>query len=558
MPAFEPPGPGWWTLDTAHFPRPATPFVAEIFSEPARRGFAEATERYGLLMDHIEWAFVNGWAYLSPRPAVRPPATREEWDDLLTSDRRVRQRESRSANVFVDKSWREDVRTWDTRTKPAMATAHRGLQAVDPTALPDPALIDHLDRCRDNLRRGIFEHHRLNIGPVLPVGDFLASARDWTECSDAELLTLVRSDGPPEMAGGAELRRLADAVNGDANASATLVSGDDPRAVLAALTALPGYVGVTAAAYLDLVGCWSAGGWFDVGEPCLSEMPQVLLATIRAAAAGEASVDAAARRSHETDALAAVPADRRQAFDNLLTEARATHRLRDERSVYCDVWAFGLARRAIMAGGQRLADAGAIAEPEHLLEASYDEMRALIASGAAPPPGDELARRAHERQTARAADAPEMLGRPSASPVPLGWLLTGARRTERAFRTYMGAMSGEDRRDGGGAVAGTAASAGRYQGRARVIRTAADLGRIERGDVLVTGSTTPVLSSVLPLLGAIVTDRGGLLSHAAIVAREFGIPAVVGTEDATTKIRDGALVLVDGTTGQVTPASASY
>ncbi|MBW3535453.1 MAG: cysteine--tRNA ligase [Gemmatimonadetes bacterium] len=74
----------------------------------------------------------------------------------------------------------------------------------------------------------------------------------------------------------------------------------------------------------------------------------------------------------------------------------------------------------------------------------------------------------------------------------------------------------------------------------------------ERGDVLVTRSTTPAFNAVLPLVGAIVTDRGGLLSHAAIIAREYGIPAVVGTAEATMAIPDGARVMVDGTAGRTT------
>jgi pyruvate,water dikinase len=70
--------------------------------------------------------------------------------------------------------------------------------------------------------------------------------------------------------------------------------------------------------------------------------------------------------------------------------------------------------------------------------------------------------------------------------------------------------------------------------------------------VLVTASTTPAFNVALPVVGAIVTDSGGILSHAAIVAREFGIPAVVGTGAATRQVPDGALVLVDGAAGEVT------
>jgi len=72
------------------------------------------------------------------------------------------------------------------------------------------------------------------------------------------------------------------------------------------------------------------------------------------------------------------------------------------------------------------------------------------------------------------------------------------------------------------------------------------------GDVLVTASTTEAFNILLPLLGGIVTDNGGLLSHAAIVSREYGIPGVVGTREATERIADGIRVRVDGDAGEVT------
>ena len=79
-----------------------------------------------------------------------------------------------------------------------------------------------------------------------------------------------------------------------------------------------------------------------------------------------------------------------------------------------------------------------------------------------------------------------------------------------------------------------------------------EFGRIAKGDVLVTESTSEAFNILLPLLGGIVTDNGGLLSHAAIVAREYGIPGVVGTREGTERIGDGALVRVDGDAGEVT------
>ena len=99
---------------------------------------------------------------------------------------------------------------------------------------------------------------------------------------------------------------------------------------------------------------------------------------------------------------------------------------------------------------------------------------------------------------------------------------------------------------------GLAASQGVYEGPARRIAGPSEFGRIAKGDVLVTESTTEAFNILLPLLGAIVTDNGGLLSHSAIVAREYGIPGVVGTREATDRIADGVRVRVDGDAGEVT------
>ena len=98
---------------------------------------------------------------------------------------------------------------------------------------------------------------------------------------------------------------------------------------------------------------------------------------------------------------------------------------------------------------------------------------------------------------------------------------------------------------------GLPASPGLYEGTARVLRGPQELERLRPGDVLVAPATSEAFNVVLPLLGALVTDHGGLLAHAAIVAREFGIPGVVGTREATRIIPDGARVRVDGRSGDV-------
>jgi phosphoenolpyruvate synthase/pyruvate phosphate dikinase len=103
----------------------------------------------------------------------------------------------------------------------------------------------------------------------------------------------------------------------------------------------------------------------------------------------------------------------------------------------------------------------------------------------------------------------------------------------------------------GEVLQGTAASSGLATGPARVITGPGDFERLQAGDVLVCATTTPAWTPLFASAAALVTDTGGILSHAAIVAREYGLPAVVGCDIATTAIRDGARVEVDGDAGRV-------
>jgi rifampicin phosphotransferase len=236
----------------------------------------------------------------------------------------------------------------------------------------------------------------------------------------------------------------------------------------------------------------------------------------------------------------------------LLGEARLMYRIRDERGVFSDIWASGIARRAVLAAGRRLADAGRIDDPEHLIDASLDEMVSLL-SGSGGPSADELAARCEYRASHTAKDAPGVLGPPPSPPPPSSGLPPGAARVMRATGTALGELFGSSPApQEENFLRGLAASGGIYEGPARRVSGPSEFDRILEGDVLVTESTSEAFNILLPLLGAIVTDSGGLLSHSAIVAREYGIPGVVGTREATERIPDGAMVRVDGNAGEVT------
>jgi pyruvate,water dikinase len=193
-----------------------------------------------------------------------------------------------------------------------------------------------------------------------------------------------------------------------------------------------------------------------------------------------------------------------------------------------------------------------IDDPEHFIDAGFGEMVSFL-SGSGGPSAGELAARYEYRTSHSAKDAPEVLGPPpSPPPDPLG-LPPAAARVMRGMGVALGELFGsssapQDEK----LLRGLAASGGTYEGPARRVSGPSEFDRIVEGDVLVTESTTEAFNILLPLLGAIVTDSGGLLSHSAIVAREYGIPGVVGTREATERIPDGALVRVDGDAGEVT------
>jgi pyruvate,water dikinase len=99
---------------------------------------------------------------------------------------------------------------------------------------------------------------------------------------------------------------------------------------------------------------------------------------------------------------------------------------------------------------------------------------------------------------------------------------------------------------------GFAASRGVVEGTARIIKSVEEMVRLQKGDILVCRVTNPTWAPVFQKIAAAVSDIGGSMSHAAIVAREYGLPAVVGIGDATVRIKDGQRIRVDGARGVVT------
>jgi pyruvate,water dikinase len=551
--AWEPPGPGVWELETVHAQRPTTKMVAAAWRYGLPKGFQYGTARYGLMLDYLQPESVNGFIYMQPRPfgappgAVGPPPPPVLWA-LTRFHPKMRARASAAKKAFDSKLWRADLEEWDSVDRPAMVAKHRAIQAVDVTDLSDEHLAGHISAVFDHLLESAWMHHKYTVPSTLVVGDLIAGVTQWTGLQPGEVLALIRGNSAITLGFAAdELDAAAAALRSDGDAQAILNRDRDPQSTLDALAAHSG-VGSAVTAYLDAVRYRGVG--YDVCDKNAGEMPETLVGALRSAVDGAASIPTDPMVEKRIRDL--VPDEHKADFDDRLAEARLMSRLRDERGVYSDGWATGLMRRALLEAGRRLREAGRIADAEHAVELSVDEAAALLNGSEGPSP-DELADRYAWRSSHSTDDAPPFLGGEPAGPPDPSVFPAPLRRAEIAMGVMLANLfAPSDRESDATTVRGIPVQPGVYEGTARIVNHSSLFGRIQPGDVLVARSTSPYFNVVLPMLGAIVTDRGGALSHAAIVAREYGIPGVVGTREATALIPDGSRVRVDGSTGEVT------
>ncbi|HSM69393.1 MAG TPA: PEP-utilizing enzyme, partial [Xanthomonadales bacterium] len=192
--------------------------------------------------------------------------------------------------------------------------------------------------------------------------------------------------------------------------------------------------------------------------------------------------------------------------------------------------------------GRRLAEAGAIASVEDVFYLTGEELLAGSLDATALPGLERVRQRKVEKDRFSRVAPPPMLGAMPPFEVDGGPLFRAAVKGEMA-------STGGD--GDSGALNGIAGSPGVVRGTAKVVRSLAEAGKLQPGDVLVTERTLPPWTPLFATAAAVVTDIGGVLSHCAIVAREYRIPAVVGTGRATKTFHDGQLLEVDGDVGVV-------
>ncbi len=506
-----------------------------------KQGIDDGFEMIGAPVKSIDAHFINGRFYRRLVPLVGssrnlpdPPSIVLKIATRLHPG--FRKRNKKAARAISGRIWLDELRRWEQEWKPQLVATSRRLGAVDPLGLDDAELAEHLLAVNRHLVAGVVLHFRLHISDLGPIGLLLVRGRDWG-VAPAELMQCLSgySDATSAPAHALrDLRRLLASM--PASLEGVRASSPDAAAALDE--------------FLVEYGDRLTGG-YDLSDLTLREMSDTVLAGIRAA--GDSPIDDSARQLGDRTAAAVrdrLPPDERVGFDELLADARKLYGLRDENGPITYQWPAGVMRRIVLHAAERLVAASRLTLAAHVFDLSAAEIAGLLRGGVEPTVAD-IERRFVARREWATLDAPRVLGPeptlPSLDvlPGPLAQLMD-------VVLTVLDLIESPTVRS---ALTGVGIGNDVYVGRARVMSDAIDaLSDFEPGDILVTPFTVPTINSILAMAGAVVTEQGGLLSHAAVIAREFGIPGVIGVPGATSMIPDGARIEVNAGTGSVTIA----
>lgn len=282
--------------------------------------------------------------------------------------------------------------------------------------------------------------------------------------------------------------------------------------------------------------------WIEDPSPAISNVKDYIgqdgdpVAEMKQRAAERDEAVAATRKR-----LEGYPKAVRDEFESLLRAATSAVVLTEDHGYWIDFQATYRVRRVVMELGARLATAGSIDTADDVFFLHKEEISAAASASTAVDHSSLVAERKSARAHFDSVSPPPFMGTDYGPPPP-GLVST-------AFGKFFGVPL--EPSDVEGIVKGNAGSPGKVQGIARVVRSLAEAEKLKLGEILVAETTAPPWTPLFATAAAIVTDTGGFLSHCAVVAREYRIPAVVGTGVATKTIRDGQMIEVDGDAGLV-------
>lgn len=559
-----------WQKDLAHYPEPMTPFGWSVIQESADE-IRAVFDEMGLLVRGLEERFVGGEIYSRVLPAFGSPDDARKPPPAMVLGMAARvvpelRRRNATARRTIERSqtalW---VKQWHDSDRDEMNRRADELAAVDLPGIDDTELTAHLETCRALTRRGIRIHFRLVMpyaAALYRLHRLIGEELGW---DDARIAAMFAGHSPASREAAEKLSDLRTRIR--SNAAAQAVLEEHPADLVGSLEPADPGLG-------ELLRGWMADhGWamvnYDAGAPVLAERPAMMAKLLLA---DPEPTDFERAEAVATEARGALPPESRAEFDRALAEAREVYPLREDNTIVVGDRPMALLRRWMLEVADRLVERGVIASIGDAAYLTIDELLGTLEDGSAGNTalgerraGDcaigaelvkRIARRQGEEAWVRAHPGPNYIGEQAPQP-EISRLPAPLRTVNEPVLWIIGHEYPEPvdaRHDPDVLVAGVAASAGVAEGPVRIITSHRDMDRLCDGDVLVCQVTSPSWAPVFPLAAAVVADGGGCLSHAAIAARENGLPGVLGCGNATSALSDGQVVRVDGTRGLVLTA----
>jgi pyruvate,water dikinase len=515
-----------WSFDPMHSPHPLKPLESDcgVF---VNEGITRANEYYGG-SGKMRSRVVNGYQYHTFQSASSPRF-------MAMQKKRVKENVKKAA-LQLDELWRYH---W-------LPEIQQLLSAWDDFDLADatvPDLLSHLD---DTFRIGCdlwYLHFRIVRPTYTAIDLFVELYKELFETEgDFDALKLLQGLNNKTLETGHRLWDISQQFGG--TEIGKTIRSTPTREVLEVLKRTPqaGEFLEALHEYLEEYGqrsdLWdhSSPTWIEDPTPVIINLkeyidqpehnPRAELAAM--AAARDEAVDSARSRLRD------YPKDVAKTFETLLRAAQIGVILSEDHGYWIDARGSFRIRRVFMEFGHRFSGAGLIEESNDVFYLNLGELRT---AAAALPDGD-LHQLVEKRKTELARFAtltpPAAIGAEEESP------------DESSFTGKKHDSTGDP-----SVLRGNAGSPGKVQGVARIVRSTGDAEKLNAGEILVAVTTAPSWTPLFNTAAAVVTDTGGILSHCAVVAREYAIPAVVGVADATRIISDGQLIEVDGESGMV-------
>ncbi len=523
----------FWFWDQMHHPHPVTPLTAAIDGPAFSSGTGKAAAALFMPIKAFHVRSVNSYFYFGNEPLIE---TAEE-----TAAR------EHSLEALMMRIAPRILQDWETVYLPEVMALNTRLRDYPYAEATPRALADLMDEALANRTRQ-WELHFLAVFPVM--GATFQFINTYEELfgppENNEHYEMLGGFPNKSVEAGQVLFDLAQDLRALPGVEST-IRETPPQAVLAALerTAAGKDAAARLQSYLDEYG-WRSDQ-FELIDRSWREDPTPLVHNLKGYLRQNA-VDprveqgkaAAERQRLVREMMARVDGNQAQAntLQMFLAMAQQMLPVQENHNFYIDQMNTVLLRLPALEAGRRLTAAGALGEVDDIFFLNIQEIQEALVK---PDPSWRAltTQRRADRQRWWKIVPPQFIGTARADADP---------RVDSLDRFF--GLSHEPSRDPR-VITGNAASKGVVTGPAKVVRNLGESDKLEPGDILVCEMTMPPWTPLFSIVSAVVADSGGVLSHCAIVAREYGIPCVVGTRIGTQKIRDGQMLTVDGAKGIV-------